>query len=52
MNDVVLIELKTARNYNEQDGPQLLNELKATGLKVGRLINFGRVKVELARIVC
>jgi GxxExxY protein len=51
VNDLVLVELKTAKNYNEQDEPQLLNELKATGIKVGLLINFGRVKVEFGRMV-
>jgi hypothetical protein len=29
----------------------LLNELKATGIKVGLLINFGRTKVEYKRMV-
>ena len=48
-NDVVIVELKTAKNYNPDDEPQLLNELKATGIKVGLLINFGRTKVEFIR---
>ena len=47
--DVVIVELKTAKNYNPDDEPQLLNELKATGIKVGLLINFGRTKVEFIR---
>jgi hypothetical protein len=29
----------------------LLNELKATSVKVGLLINFGRTKVEFKRMV-
>ena len=51
VNDVVIVELKTAKNYNAEDEPQLLNELKATGTKVGLLINFGRTKVEFKRMV-
>ncbi|NBV22458.1 MAG: GxxExxY protein [Proteobacteria bacterium] len=51
VEEVVLVELKVARNYNPDDEPQLLNELKATGIKVGLLINFGRTKVEFARRV-
>jgi GxxExxY protein len=51
VNDVVIVELKTAKNYNPEDEPQLLNELKATGIKVGLLINFGRTKVEFQRRV-
>jgi hypothetical protein len=30
---------------------QLLNELKATGIRVGLLINFGRTNVEFKRFV-
>ena len=51
VNDVVVVELKTAKNYNSDDEPQLLNELKATGIKVGLLVNFGRTKVEFKRMV-
>ena len=51
VNDVVIVELKTAKNYNAEDEPQLLNELKATGIKVGLLINFGRTKAEFKRMV-
>lgn len=51
VNDVVVAELKTAKEYNAEDEPQLLNELKATGIKVGLLINFGRTKVEFKRMV-
>lgn len=47
----VIVELKVAKEYNPQDEPQLLNELKATGIKVGLLINFGKEKVELKRFV-
>ncbi len=47
----VIVELKVAQQYNPQDEPQLLNELKATGIQVGLLINFGREKVEFKRFV-
>ena len=49
--DAVIVELKVAKTYNSEDEPQLLNELKATGIKVGLLINFGRNKVEFKRMV-
>ena len=51
VSEAVVVELKTARNYNAEDEPQLLNELKATGMKVGLLINFGRTRVEFKRMV-
>ncbi len=47
----ILVELKIAKEYMPADEAQLLNELKATGIKVGLLINFGRAKVEFKRMV-
>ncbi len=47
----VLVELKVAPDYCPADEPQLLNELKATGMKVGLLIYFGRHKVGFKRLV-
>jgi len=47
----VIVEVKVAKAYNPEDEAQLLNELKGTGLKVGMLINFGRLKVEFKRMV-
>ncbi len=49
--DAVIVELKVAKVYNKEDEAQLLNELKATGVKVGLLVNFGREKVEFKRFV-
>jgi len=45
------VEIKVASQYDKRDEAQLLNELKATGLKVGMLVNFGRTKVEYKRLV-
>ena len=47
----VVIEIKVNPQYDKRDEAQLLNELKATGLKVGLLVNFGRTKVEYKRLV-
>ncbi|MGC8643261.1 MAG: GxxExxY protein [Isosphaeraceae bacterium] len=49
--DRVIVEVKVAKEYQPADEAQLLNELKATGIKVGLLINFGRTKVEFKRLV-
>lgn len=51
VDECVIVELKIAPEYNKSDEAQLLNELKATGVKVGILINFGRSKVEFKRFV-
>jgi GxxExxY protein len=51
VNGCVLVELKVNPQYDRRDEAQLLNVLKATGLKVGLLVNFGRTKVEYKRLV-
>jgi GxxExxY protein len=51
VEDNVIVEIKIAREYQKADEAQLLNELKATGIKVGLLINFGRERVEFKRFV-
>jgi GxxExxY protein len=51
VNDCVIVEVKVAKLHNSEDESQLLNELKATGVKVGLLVNFGRAKVEFKRMV-
>ena len=51
VEDVVIVEVKIAKEYNKEDEAQLLNELKATGIKVGLLINFRRNKVAYKRMV-
>ena len=48
--DSVAVEIKVNPQYDKRDEAQLLNELKATGLKVGLLVNFGRNKVEYKRL--
>jgi|GEM_PF-3158109 len=51
VNHRVIVELKVAEKYDSPDEGQLLNELKATGIKVGLLIDFGRHKAEFKRCV-
>jgi len=51
VNDVVLVEIKIAPQYDKRDEAQLLNVLKATGLKFGVLLNFGQYKVEFKRLI-
>ena len=40
----VLLEIKAADNLTSADEAQLLNYMKATGLRVGVLMNFGNKK--------
>lgn len=51
VDNCVAVEIKVCPQYDKRDEAQLLNELKATGLKVGLLLNFGRTKVEFKRLV-
>src|SRR5438132_7927673 len=51
VDNSVAVELKVNPQYDRRDEAQLLNELKATGFKVGLPINFGRTKVEYKRLV-
>ena len=39
VDNKVIVEFKVAKKYNSQDERQLLNESKATGIKLGLLIN-------------
>src|SRR5438552_286517 len=50
VDEKVIVELKTEEKYNKQHEAQLLNELKATGTKVGLLVNFGRESCEFKRM--
>jgi GxxExxY protein len=47
----VLIELKAVRSLDDVHMAQCLNYLRATNLKICLLINFGKPKVELKRII-
>jgi GxxExxY protein len=46
-----LVELKTVKALDDIHMAQCLNYLKATGLQVCLLINFGKPRVEIKRIV-
>ena len=41
VEDVVIVELKAAKNISEDNEAQLLNYLRATPYEVGLLLNFG-----------
>ena len=45
----VIVELKAAKAIAPQHQAQMINYLKATGIEVGLLINFGNPKLEYKR---
>lgn len=51
VNNEILLELKAVESLNNIHKAQVLNYLKATGFKLGLLINFGRERVQYERLV-
>jgi GxxExxY protein len=51
VEDRLIIEIKAAKSLTAEHEAQLMNYLKATGIKVGLLVNFGRSKLEWKRLV-
>lgn len=49
VNERVILELKALSSLTSEHEAQLLNYLKATGHKVGLLLNFGTRKVQVKR---
>ena len=49
--DEVIVEIKAISGLSGIEEAQLINYLKATGLKVGLLINFGSKSLEYKRLV-
>jgi GxxExxY protein len=51
VEDKVIVELKTVEALDKIHEAQLLNYLKATGIRVGMLMNFKHPKAEIKRMV-
>jgi GxxExxY protein len=51
VEDRVVVELKSARRLDDAHSAQCMNYLKASGLKVCLLINLGKPRAEIKRIV-
>ncbi|MCK4543131.1 MAG: GxxExxY protein [Spirochaetales bacterium] len=50
VDETIIVELKTAKHIDNIHLAQTLNYLKATGLKLGLIINFGKPRVEIKRV--
>jgi GxxExxY protein len=51
VSDRVIIEIKAVNDLNQVHTAQALNYLKATGIHVALLFNFGKPKIEVRRFV-
>jgi len=50
--DKIIVEIKSIKKLTENDIAQIIHYLKATGIKLGLLINFGNAnKLEWERII-
>ena len=47
----IIVELKTAKGIDERHQAQLMNYLKACKRRFGLIINFGKSRVEIKRMV-
>ena len=47
----VILELKAAKGFDENHYAQCLNYLKATGFTICLLVNFGKPRAEIKRVV-
>ena len=51
VEETVLVEIKAAANLDKAHMAQYLNYLRATGLSLCLLINFGNPRVQIQRII-
>jgi GxxExxY protein len=50
VEQALLVELKTASAWNEGHRAQCVNYLKASGLQLCLLLNFGKSRLEIKRV--
>ena len=50
INDVLLVELKTVKALDDAHRMRCTNYLKATGLRLCLLLNFGKSRLEIKRV--
>jgi len=51
VEETVILELKSVKEFHPAHEAQLTNYLRATGIEVGLLINFGSERAEIKRKV-
>ena len=51
VDDAIVVELKAVRDFEDSRMAQVLSYLKASGLRTGLLLNFGRSTLKVKRVV-
>jgi GxxExxY protein len=47
----VILEIKAKEGIADEDYAQTINYLKCSGCKVGLILNFGRMKLDIKRVI-
>lgn len=50
IEQALLVELKATKALDEAHHAQCLNDLKASGMRLGLLLNFGKPRMEIKRV--
>lgn len=51
VEDQLIVEIKAVKELSGEHQSQLLNYLRATGLDLGLLVNFGKPRIQVKRLV-
>jgi GxxExxY protein len=51
IEDKIIVELKTVKEFEDIHIAQVISYLKATGLKIGLLLNFAKYTLKIKRII-
>lgn len=51
VNNTVLVEIKAVSELNDIHKAQMISYLKSSGRKVGLILNFAKMKLEIKRII-
>ena len=51
INDQVIIEIKSVKEFKDEFYAQCINYLKISELKIALLVNFGKTKLDYKRII-
>jgi GxxExxY protein len=51
VEESVIVEIKSAKAFDDVHLAQCLNYLKATGLSLCLLVNFGKPRIEIKRVI-
>lgn len=49
--DSIILEIKAKDGIADEDYAQTINYLKCSGCKVGLILNFGKIKLDIKRVV-